>query len=636
MKTTCRDSKIISKGLFHERTIYDVGNSLLNAQFNGLGGISRYAVINKFEALDFFHFLFSINGRALNFGEQKTVSMLGRKMTIQVETEQADLEIRQFLPEGKNAVLMRIEVRAKTDVTFRAVGNCGVDYVSYLDQLFLSRFGLGTILKAAGGLLKKHKNPQQYTIRNDLFGDVYLDYSCNHPLEALEDNRFYISQFGAQMKVAAGQCATMDFAISSGTRTDFSATDTAQCIRSMEKLEQGADAYIQSLQPLRKDLDELQQAFYASCLNCALSNYKEKGAFRGFLAGLVYQFPARTYFRDGYWTVLSVLKRRPELVRNEILTLSRGIGKQGKCPSAVKSTFKPFWGDHYDSPSFFVLMLYDYIKHTRDVTVLQVRIGGKTVLEKAEEVLLRLMQETDETGLLVKSGRFNRRDWCDNVFRTGYVTYDEALYARALFCMGELFAGVDAQKQQHYLQAHQRVKQKINDILWSEEKGYFVNYRNETEIEDNLSIDTVLMVLFDLTSQERKRSMLQQMEQILESRNNHEQVAGDFGVFCVYPFYQNIEAAINKSTLPYYYHNGADWPYWSAAYAYAKRMMGMEYEYPLLRWFSYNLERGNYTPVEFFNPLHPDGSLMQAWSAMGAFVLDHIDGKFFAGGLRDK
>ena len=62
----------------------------------------------------------------------------------------------------------------------------------------------------------------------------------------------------------------------------------------------------------------------------------------------------------------------------------------------------------------------------------------------------------------------------------------------------------------------------------------------------------------------------------------------------------------------------------------AKRKHGMEYHYALESWFDYNVERGNYTPVEFFSPPQPDGSLLQAWSGAAAFVEDEeISGNFW-------
>ena len=187
-----------------------------------------------------------------------------------------------------------------------------------------------------------------------------------------------------------------------------------------------------------------------------------------------------------------------------------------------------------------------------------------------------------------------------------------------------------------YYAKYVKVKKAINDLLWDEEKGYYVNYKSKEFTEDNLSIDTVVAVLFGIADEARSKSILKNMEKMLESKNNKEQKAGDFGTLSVYPFYKNTKDIVQKSSLPYYYHNGGDWPYLSCVYAYAKLMYGMDYKYPLTRWFEYNLDQGNYTPVEFFSPVHPQGSLLQAWSSTGAFVLSYNDGNFFRKQLGDK
>ena len=48
----------------------------------------------------------------------------------------------------------------------------------------------------------------------------------------------------------------------------------------------------------------------------------------------------------------------------------------------------------------------------------------------------------------------------------------------------------------------------------------------------------------------------------------------------------------------------------------------MEYTYALESWFYYNVEKGNFTPIEYFSSLCKDGSLLKAWSGAAAFVLD--------------
>ena len=177
----------------------------------------------------------------------------------------------------------------------------------------------------------------------------------------------------------------------------------------------------------------------------------------------------------------------------------------------------------------------------------------------------------------------------------------------------------------------------MNKHLWSDELGYYINFKTDKDngreyVEDNLSIDTVLAVVFGMTTIEQSKSILKNMEDKLEVRNNTEMKklnVPDFGVMCVYPTYKNIDSAYNKSSQPLNYHNGANWPYLTAMYALAKREYNMEYKHILTNWFNYNIENDNYTPVEYFSPVCPDGSLLQAWNGAVAFVLNEQLSKNF-------
>ncbi len=628
--------EIIVKEQFHKKVCFDVANNRITAQFDGRGGISKYAVMNKYSVFSAFYSLYTINGQPLEYMSDKEVRMLGKKQVTAFSEKGADIVITQFLDRVNNCIYVENKVSAKEDLTFKNVTNFGIDFASYVQQLLANRLNAGNISKIIGGLLKKKKKGVQEFdgmtyIKGEVMGDFYMDVALNGKAVGLESERGFYNQFSYGGEVKAGETKTFRYVISAGTRSDFTNCDVKTALKNFDNALAECDAYADELK-CPKPLDsDFMQAYYKSLLNASLSNYKELGKFKGFLAGIVYQYPARTYYRDAYWTVLSVLPVKPELVRNEIITLANGISKKGECPSAVKFNFKNYWGDHYDSPSFFVLMLYDYLVHTKDFAILNEKVKAGKVIDSANLVLKRLMKETDETGLLVKGGEYNRRDWCDNVFRSTYVTYDEALYARALFAMSEIYKVCygDEVKAKDYADKYDKVVKAINDLLWDEEKGWYVNYKSDKFVEDNLSIDTVVMVLFGLAGEDRADRMLKSMQQLLESKNNKEQGAGDFGTLSVYPFYKNTEDIVQKSSLPYYYHNGGDWPYLSCVYAYAKLMRGMDYMYPLTRWFEYNAEKGNYTPIEFFSPIHPDGSMLQAWSSTGAFVLAYPEGDFF-------
>jgi len=636
MSVGYKDGKIIVDAPFHEDTLYDVANNLISAQFNGKGAISKYAVMNKFSVFSAYYTLMSVNGVAFDWAAKKHVEMVGKKQVTTFSAKDFDMEITQFLDQKNNCIYVQNKVSAKIDMDFRVVNNFGINYSSYVEQLLANRLSPRTIATLLAGFCRSKKNGLKIQedgsgyIRGDVLGDFYLDIAVSTEPIALEAERGFVNQFGYGSKIAKGETKIYRYVISAGTRTDFTYCDVNEALKNFDEAIMNTDAFIASLKCPVEIKDEFLNAYYKSLLNTSLSNYKELNGFKGFLAGLVYQFPARTYYRDAYWTVLSVLPVRPDLVRNEIITLAKGINSKGECPSAVKFNFKNYWGNHYDSPSFFVLMIYDYIRHTNDKAVLAEAVPAGTVLDAAKLVIDRLYEEVEEsTGLLIKPGPYNRRDWCDNVFRSTYCTYDEVLYCRALYALSEIYSLSNKELSERYLKMHEKVKKSINDLLWDEEKGWYINYRSKDFVEDNLSIDTVVAALFKIAPEDRAKRMLQNMEKWLESKNNTEQAAGDFGTLAVYPFYKNIQDIVQKSSLPYYYHNGGDWPYLSCAYAYAKLMYGMDYMYPLTRWFTYNIEKGNYTPIEFFSPFHKDGSLLQAWSSVGAFVLSYPDGKFF-------
>lgn len=638
MSIEFKDGAICVSAPYHEHVKYDVANNSITAQFDGLGGISKYAVMNKWEIIREFYTLFSVNGVNTDFFSDKKVVMLGHTMLTTFTVNGAEISVEQFLDDKVNAVFNTYSISSKVDAQLDIVINFNLNKTSYLEQSVNG----GRIFKAIKYGIKSLKPVKYYktdnvtVIANHIKSDYYLDIASDGELIKLESDDGFCNQFKLSVSVKANKKSSVSYVMSAGTRGDFSSADVVQCIKDYDKYHKNSVDYSSSLPMPSGDFTEFEKSYFKNLYNCSLSSYKSLGDFKGFLAGVVYQFPARTYYRDGYWTVLSVLPYKPQLVRNEIITLAGGINKDGNCPSAVKYNFSNWWGNHYDSPSFFVIMLYDYVAHTQDYSILDEDWKGKTILDAAESVINKLSECADSTGLLVKGGEFNRRDWCDNVFRPGYVTYDEALYARALYALSEMTLKKQfIEKSTKYKNMYIKVKDSINDILWDEKLGYFINFKEGNYIEDNLSIDTVPVILYGLCDKDRAIKTLKNMERLLESKNNKEQHAGDFGTLSVFPYYKHNESVVLKSSYPLYYHNGGDWPYWSAAYAYAKLMYNMDYEYPLYRWFTYNLEKKNYTPVEFFSPIHKEGSLLQAWSSMGAFVLSYKDGQFFNKTIND-
>jgi hypothetical protein len=156
------------------------------------------------------------------------------------------------------------------------------------------------------------------------------------------------------------------------------------------------------------------------------------GGFAGLSAGMAYSAPARTYYRDGYWTLPMLLQLEPEAARAAVLTLAEGVQSDGEAPSAVvlrgqaawetsraaeHARSGEWWSDHFDSPLFFVLAVDLVAGATGDEGLVEAcRPQMRAVFER----YMRLGEAGE--GLPLKPR--HDRDWADNVFRSGAVAYD--------------------------------------------------------------------------------------------------------------------------------------------------------------------------------------------------------------------
>ena len=575
MNAGYENGKIVVKGRAFEEVPFDMGSEKCSVVADGKGGLCAYRVNNRAENFvdPFLSLTLFEGGKPIPVLSPKTVTMIGRKQEIEFEIGEKRIIVTVFLGKGVNGAFFSL--RSSADVSF------------VLD------------LRAAKEIP---------SARASFFKGKECLLSSNAPVERVEEDECFYGEvrgetrllltFGGEEKAHREAFAAFDEALSETERE------------------------IASVLPPASAESEEEKAFYRLSAFAALENYKRSGDFAAFAAGSNYVYPLRTYFRDSYFTVLSVYERAPALIRREILTLANGVAEDGTCPSAVKSDGSAFWGGHFDSPSLFVLQVFDYVSRAKDESVLFEKTEGGNVLSEVDRVLKKLSESADETGLLYKEGR-DRRDWADEVNRGGYVTYVEALYARALQAASELFKGRDDALSAFYERKYRIVKKAINDLLYDEEAGYFVNFKTRDFTERNLSIDTVFTVLFGIADEARSRSVLEKMERLLETENNR--VSDEpFGAMCVYPPYEKAGEGVHKSARPFDYHNGANWPFLTALYAYAKHLFGMEFKDVLLSPLRFNVSRGRYTAIEYFSPYCKAGSGLQAWSSAAAFVYDNI------------
>jgi len=558
------------------QALYDVANHTCMAQFDGCGNITKYSQIGHGDLLvqDFFYCVLQIDNVPVEQGN-KIVTMIGRRQEVCMTINDVDINLSQFLDDKTNAVFTRY--------TFCNSGNSDIE-----------------ISLSMG--LQGH-------------GDIHVTSApALNLIETLENKIYY----------------TLNLTVPPGAQRDFFYAIAPQPIAKFNPSyfnarEHDALDYIAHLKenyrhsnytPANEADNEKLRAMYISCINCALSAYKDipKLEFKALFAGIAYQSPARTYYRDGYSTMLCLLRIAPELIKNQIITLARGVNKDGSCPSAVIASAqkKSFWDGHYDSPAFMIIMVYDYILQTGDYALLTQEINNLPLIDTLENCLQWLNTQTDGTGLIVKPPSC-RLDWADNVYREGYVTYIEALYAQAVYAMSTFYHKLGHEKQADALTAqYQQIKNAINTHLWDEAQGHYINYVSENCREDNLSLDTVFCILYNLADKPRAKRHLQACKQQLEA---------DFGVRCVAPIYKYQSHLVEKSAFPTRYHNGSDWPYLDGLYALALMRYGFDASHALTRWFEYSLAQGWYTPVEYFSPAYGRGSLLQAWSATPAYAM---------------
>ena len=177
MNYKLKAGKIITTGKMHERAFYDVSNNRITAQFDGRGGISKYAVMNKFSVFTNYYSMYTVDGMPFDYMEDKVVTMEGKKQITEIEHEKCRLRITQFLDNESNAIFVETAVEAKCDLTFDNTVNYGVNYESYVQQLLANRLSPKTIATVLTGFIKSKKNGLTFNGQSaKLPGDVLGDF----------------------------------------------------------------------------------------------------------------------------------------------------------------------------------------------------------------------------------------------------------------------------------------------------------------------------------------------------------------------------------------------------------------------------------------------------------------------------
>lgn len=627
---------------------FDMGNQQLFVTWNGRGDASRLMLVAGAWGGGWQVQLY-IDDKPVQFSEARA---LGRLWQLHNGMDPVQIELDSFLGEASPVARQRLRVQnndnqphilhATITLDWRAPVSVGQKMHNIEARLIPRLPGLGHLWSEGWA---KHLLPDSPTHMRLHPGGLVagsgatpLFFCATQPAKNTQRDGKLGVHLHYELAVAPDQANTLDWSLSFGNHNYHTYELTRNAEAYAEVL-----AFSQTLSEIAAiEEDPLLKSMITAGISNALAMFKVlPRGFSGLVAGREYAYPPRLYFRDSYWTAQILLLHRPALVRQHLLSLATGVHPDGNCPSAV---FAPHlakqWGltgpdrldwlpDHFDSPSYLLLLVQDYLAATGDFSILdeQIHPGAdpsqppSTLWTLAQSAVERLIgQDKDVDGLIEKP--YEANDWADNVRRNVWVSYDQALYVAALHAVANIARQRAEANAERYERLAGKAWQSMEQQLWDEDKGYFVDYKRPGFIENHLSIDTLVAIRFGLTNETQTQSILAAARKLLQSRNNPEQPYGDWGILCVFPLYRRHSDLFDKSADPYNYHNGSDWPYWDGVYGeILLQRQDPDWRYVLTRWWDYCLEHSWLSPVEYFSPPYPVGGMMNGWSSMPAAAL---------------
>ncbi len=637
-------------------TQFHFGNQRLFACVNGLGELTQLNLAEGIRVLNHMHLNLTVNGHPAPWQQAEAFA---RSFTLSSEPD--NLNIRQTTTcDEQHAVIFQkwdFQNNSESPAEIMLEFHLALD----LHEPHYKPFSLTTFTHQllTGKLAQLVLGPRRWKLENQLgekiktqpvFEDTALQATVLG-FTAGEGHRCCTISCDPQPELIDPQNGLLRQKISLAPHQHHSLLlwfDLGESISDPYAIYQQALAESQHLRDHLYGESPLQRSLYAASQITAESMFKRlPSGFSGLWAGPGYAYPPRIYFRDSYWTAQPLLDSHPDWVREHILSLALGIHRDGTCPSGVidpavfGKTLETFndgdldWmPEHFDSPAFFVLLVNDYLQTSGDITLLKEQVHGRSILDHMQACGDYFVRRIDPQTNLPHKGQ-NPNDWADNVIRSPWVTYDLGLIYGAWNSLATILKQTAQDEKAQIWQNHaDTLRKHIQERLWCSQSGWFANYaapgktKENQFCEDHLSLDTLTTIRFGLADTDQSQQILQNMINLLFSKNNQKQPYQDFGVLCCFPPYQQNKDLFGKSAHPYRYHNGAEWPYLSVLLAWELKKHGFpkaDWLYALTRWWEYSLEQGWLTPVEFHSPGFPPGAFLQGWSGMGARVLREMD-----------
>ena len=300
--------------------------------------------------------------------------------------------------------------------------------------------------------------------------------------------------------------------------------------------------------------------------NIAIRDLRACYGTNGIYAGL-HHFK-EYWARDSLFASLGSLELEDfDIVRENLQLFIDNISKKGQVPLRIgrtvlevalgKKKLHPIYTFDFnnkttvDQNSLLIIIAYEYYQKTKD----------KSFLKKNSTILKKIMDwnflfDKTENLLIEESGLSN---WADSVKKQGNVLYTNVCHCHALKCIYEL------SKDAIYLEKHEIVKKKINELFWSGE--YYVDWIDNGKQYGYFSTDgNILAVLWDIANEERAKHI---------EESSHVFELHDVPSECVHPNYPKKFISFPLKLIGLGdYHNGLSWLWLGCISALAKHKIG--------------------------------------------------------------
>ena len=213
----------------------------------------------------------------------------------------------------------------------------------------------------------------------------------------------------------------------------------------------------------------------------------------------------------------------------------------------------------------FVIALHAYVQTSGDRAFFKQR-------ERQVEAAMAFLRGRQGRFGLLKEGIGG--GWAESVLKRGALAFTNMCYARAAWCMAELYAAAGEPRREHFYRAeYSRLREAINGSLWSDEHGGFYSdwFTDKYRYHHFATDGNLLAILWDIATPRQAEAIQAKIQEYsLEDDVPIRTVYGPYPRRWIYPFLY----LGNMSN----YHVGFSWTWLGCVDVMVKAKMGQKKE----------------------------------------------------------